>query len=181
MNEKIIWDYLYNKLKNPYGVAGLMGNLFAESSLSPVCATNLKKSGYNNVNLYVKDVDEGKHDFANDGVAFGLAQWLYKTRKQGLLDKAKGKSIGDINVQLDYLWDEIQKYTTVINTLYSTESIQEASDIVLTKYEKPANQSDGVKKLRAQYARKYFDKYNNVCVTLRLSRKTAKELKRFME
>ncbi len=31
MNEKIIWDFLYGKLNNEYGVAGIMGNLYALS------------------------------------------------------------------------------------------------------------------------------------------------------
>ena len=34
-NEKAIWDYLYGKIGNAYGVAGLMGNLYAESALIP--------------------------------------------------------------------------------------------------------------------------------------------------
>ena len=33
--EKKIWDALYAKIGNPYGVAGLMGNLYAESGLRP--------------------------------------------------------------------------------------------------------------------------------------------------
>ena len=40
-NEKIIWDYLKANIGNEYGVAGLMGNLRAESALSP---TNLQDS-----------------------------------------------------------------------------------------------------------------------------------------
>lgn len=34
-NEKIIWDYLKSQIKNDYGVAGVMGNLYAESVLNP--------------------------------------------------------------------------------------------------------------------------------------------------
>ena len=30
-DEKIIWDYFMIKIKNAYGVAGLMGNLYTES------------------------------------------------------------------------------------------------------------------------------------------------------
>ena len=40
-NEKIIWDYFKAKGLNDFGVAGLMGNLYAESGLSP---TNLQNS-----------------------------------------------------------------------------------------------------------------------------------------
>ena len=33
MNESQIADFLLSKIGNPYGVAGLMGNLYAESGL----------------------------------------------------------------------------------------------------------------------------------------------------
>ena len=42
-NEEIIWTYLNERLNNPYGTAALMGNLFAESSLNPILANNIKK------------------------------------------------------------------------------------------------------------------------------------------
>ncbi len=48
MNEKIIWDFLYGKLNNEYGVAGLMGNLYAESKLDP---TNLQNSANKRLNI----------------------------------------------------------------------------------------------------------------------------------
>ena len=31
----MIWDFLLHKIGNPYGAAGLMGNLCAESALDP--------------------------------------------------------------------------------------------------------------------------------------------------
>lgn len=34
-NEQKIWNYLYAKLGNAYGVAGIMGNMMAESGLKP--------------------------------------------------------------------------------------------------------------------------------------------------
>ena len=33
--EKNIWDYLIKEINNPYGVAGLMGNIYAESGMIP--------------------------------------------------------------------------------------------------------------------------------------------------
>lgn len=35
MNEKAIWDFLKKQGLNNYGIAGLMGNLYAESALNP--------------------------------------------------------------------------------------------------------------------------------------------------
>jgi len=163
-NEQIIWNYLQEKINNPYGTAGLMGNLFAESSLNPILANNIKKYGMTS-EQYTMAVDTGKNDnFVNDKIAYGLAQWCYHTRKKALLDIARSekKSVGDIYLQLDYLWFELQSYKTVINTLYSAKTVKEASDVVLLRYEKPANQSDKVKEKRAGFGQKYYDKYANV-------------------
>ena len=163
--ETHIWSYLMNHIKNPYGVAGLMGNLFAESSLNPICSTgNLKKTGFNTISEYVAAIDNGSYSldkFANDGIAFGLAQWLYQTRKEALYKFAKyhSKNIGDLEMQLGYLVNELPNYSTVWNTLKSAKNVKEASDIVLLKYEKPANTSDTVKNKRENYGIGYFVKY----------------------
>ena len=71
MNEKMIWDYLYQNTGNAIGAAAIMGNLMAESSLNPQCAT-----GKNRTANYAKDADNGAVDFVNDGVAFGLVVGL---------------------------------------------------------------------------------------------------------
>ena len=178
-NEEIIWNFLEERINNPYGTAALMGNLFAESSLNPLCANNVKKKTGLTNEQYTAAADAGINDsFVKDGIAYGLAQWCYHTRKKGLLDKAraKKKSVGDIYVQLEYLWEELQKYKTVINALYSAKTIKEASDVVLLKYEKPANQSDGVKNMRARYGQKYFDKYDASFIKLQIKTKCAKEI-----
>ena len=43
--------------------------------------------------------------------------------------------------------------------LKAATSVREASDVVLTKYEKPADQGESVQKKRASYGQKYYDKY----------------------
>lgn len=160
-NSKAVWDYLISKIGNPIGVAAVMGNLMAESSLSASCATGLTKTGYTSVLQYILACDDGVHDFANDGVAFGLAQWCFRTRKQGLLDLAKkeGVSIGNLDMQLEYLWKEMIGYKTVWNAVVNATSIREASDIVMLKYEKPADTGESARAKRAAYGQKYFDRY----------------------
>lgn len=39
-NDRRIWDFLLSKIGNPCGVAGLMGNLYAESGLNPINLQN---------------------------------------------------------------------------------------------------------------------------------------------
>lgn len=172
-NEEKIWERLYVEFKNPYGVAALMGNLYAESALNPLLANNVKKLGVTSTE-YTRQVDSGERDFISDGIAYGIAQWCYRTRKQWLLNKAKEmkKSVGDLDVQLEYLIEELKKYSTVNKALREATSIRAASDIVLTRYEKPANQSTSVKEKRASYGQKYYRTYN-LQKQLNISQKTA--------
>ena len=182
-SEQLIWKYFYEKIRNVYGVAGLMGNLFAESSLNPLCANGVKKLGLTNES-YTLVVDEKKNDnFVTDGIAYGIAQWCYKTRKQGLLflSRQRNVSIGDISLQLDYLWQELQSYKTVLNTLYSAKSVKEASDMVMLKYEKPANKSEAAKQKRVSYGEKYLSKYGNDTIQVNIDLKTATELLEILE
>ena len=161
--EKTIWDFLYGKLGNAYGAAGLMGNLYAESALKP---GNLQNTYEKSLGLtdaqYTAAVDNGSYtNFVKDSAGYGLAQWTYWSRKQALLQfaQAAGKSIGDLQMQLDFLWSEIQGYKTVLNTLKTATSVKAASDSVLTGYERPADQGDAVKAKRAGYGQGYYDKY----------------------
>ena len=163
---KYIWDYLMAKIGNPYGVAGLMGNLFCESGLRP---NNVQNSYEASLHMgdaeYTAAVDSGKYTaFVKDAVGYGLAQWTYWTRKQGLLDAAKAanKSVGDINVQLDYMIKELETHykDRVLSALKSAKSVKAASDIVLTEYEKPANQSEQVMLKRAAAGQEYYNKFS---------------------
>lgn len=162
-NEEKIWNYIYNKIENPYGVAGLMGNLYAESGLSPINLQNTFNTKFGLTDEeYTKQVDNGTYtNFVYDAGGYGLAQWTYYNRKQNLLDFAKerGTSIGDIETQIRFLYKELKTYTSVMNVLKNATSVKEASDAVLTQYERPADQSDAVKKKRASYGQVYYDKY----------------------
>lgn len=175
---------MQRKINNEYGVAGLMGNLYAESSLNSVIASGIRKYGMTSEE-YTAAVDSGKNDnFVTDGIAYGLAQWCYHTRKRGLLEMARNskRSVGDLLLQLEYMWDELQRYKTVVNTLYFAKSVREASDCVLLRYEKPANTSESVKAKRAEYGQKYYNQFHNQnSADIKLSKQSAKEIKEELE
>ena len=162
MNEKVIWNALMVDIANPYGVAGLMGNLFAESSLDPLCMT--PKKSYTGEE-YIKKVKQ--EDFSKDGIAFGIAQWRYWSRKEQLylFAKEQKQSLGSIDLQLKFLLKEIKTYKTVWKTLLNAKSVQEASDIVLERYEKPANVSDKVKAKRASFGQNYYATFTTSSTT----------------
>lgn len=175
--EEKIWNFLKEKIANDYGVAGLMGNLEAESRLNPrnlenLCERRLKDAGklYCTDETYTAAVDCGTisreeflHPIPNKQYGYGLAQWTSPGRKAGLYDlvKSKGVSIGDLEAQLEFLCRELSvSYKTVLNTLKSAASVLEASNIVLTKFECPEDQSKSIKEKRAGYGQKYYDKYS---------------------
>ena len=164
MSEKTIWEYLKAQGLTDAGAAGLMGNLYAESGLRP---NNLQNSYEGKLGMadaeYTEMVDRGTYaNFGNDRAGYGLAQWTYPSRKAALLACAKAarKSIGDLEMQLGFLMQELSTgYKTVLNVLRTTVSVREASDIVLLQFERPADQSEARRKQRAEYGQKYFDKY----------------------
>lgn len=166
---RAIWDFFTAKGLNACAVAGIMGNLYAESALR---STNLQNTYEKKLRMtdtaYTQAVDNGSYtNFVKDSAGYGLAQWTYWSRKQALLAYAQKvkKSIGDLGMQLEYLWQELQGYPAVMKTLKAATSIQVASDCILTQFERPANQSDAVKTKRAGYGKKYYDKYASGTVT----------------
>lgn len=163
-NEEKIWNYLKGAGLNDFGTAGLMGNLYAESGLIPNNVENLyeKRLGVTDAS-YTAAVDSGKYQFfATDKAGYGLAQWTYCSRKAELLDYARccRKSIGDLEMQLDFLMKELREdYKAVLAVLKTAGSVRAASDAVLLKFERPADQSEAAQARRAVFGQKYYDKY----------------------
>ena len=163
-DEKVMWTYFMDKIGNAYGVAGLMGNIYAESGLK---SNNLQNTYENKLShtdaTYTASVDNGTYDnFVKDSAGYGLAQWTYWSRKEALLNYAlsKKKSIGDYQMQLDFLYKELsENYKAVLSDLKNATSVLAASNSVLTKFERPADQSETVQAKRAGFGQKYYDKY----------------------
>ena len=163
-NAKIIWDYCKAQGLTDAGAAGLMGNLFAESALNPQNLQNTYNSKLNLTDVqYTQKVDNGSYtNFVKDSAGYGLAQWTYWSRKQNLLNFAKARkaSIGNLTIQLDFLFQELQQgYQDVLNLLKTTSSVFEASNAILLKFERPADQSSKVQNLRAGYGQNYYNQF----------------------
>ena len=168
-DDKYVWDKLKAVICNDFGVAGLMGNLQAESG---VRSNNLQNSYEKSLGMsddaYTKAVDENIYtNFVKDSAGYGLAQWTYWSRKQNLLDYAKthNKSIGDLAMQVDYLLIELKQYKDVWAVLQTATSVKQASDVVLTQYERPRDQTDKVKEQRASYGLDFYNKYASATPT----------------
>lgn len=161
-----IWNYFLDRIDNEYGVAALMGNLYAESGLHPdIVQGDVPYSDYSKE--YTAKVDDGtisEDDFVNNapnGGGYGLAQWTHYSRKQALYDMYKSggySSIGGIDLACDYLWYELQtSYPTVLTTLINATSIRQGSDAVLHDFERPSDQSTSVEVKRAEYGQYYYN------------------------
>lgn len=163
-NEERVWNFCIGKGMSKCGAAGLMGNIYAESGLVPTNLQNSfeKKLGYTDA-AYTAAVDNGSYkNFVRDSAGYGLCQWTYWSRKQALLAfcQSKGTSIGDLEMQLEFMYKELsENYGTVISELRSATSVLQASNAVLLKYERPADQSSAVQRRRASYGQVYYDKF----------------------
>ncbi len=164
-NSEKMWNFFISKGLNPYGAAGLLGNIDAESALISI---NLQDScqGRLGVNdeTYVALVDSGvytKEQFIYDQAGFGICQWTYWSRKKALYEYAKStnRSIGDLEMQLEFLFIELQRsFPKVFAVLKSATAVKEASDAVLLDFECPYNaKSLSIK--RASFGQKYYTQF----------------------
>ena len=167
--ESIIWNYFKDRIGNDYGVAGLMGNLYAESGLY---SNNLQNSFNESLGMtdqeYTNAVDTGSYtNFINDGAGYGIAQWTHPSRKLGLYNLWEYgvilgiySSISNIELQCEYLWWELENdFPGVLKILKEARTIREASNAVLHDFESPADQSTKVEDTRESYSKIYYELY----------------------
>lgn len=168
---KFVWDYFKGKGLTDYGIAGLMGNLYAESGLRSnklerLCIKRYAELGINFTDeLYTRSVDNGaisKNEFLHPmgkRYGYGLAQWTTENRKRGLYDycKAQNVSISDLNAQCEYLCSELSTtFKNTLTVLKTAQDIDSASDRVLLRFEAPKNAELQIE-TRRKYSKEIFD------------------------
>ena len=160
-----IWKYLSDTYHNDLAVAGIMGNLMAESSLRP---DNLQNSFEKSLGMtdreYTEAVDNGTYteeQFTYDRAGYGLAQWTYWSRKRDLFHYQKSRvlPIDDLTGQLGFLCEEVGKDRILLDSLVNASSIREASDAFMERYEKPADMSEKNRQRRADLGLKMLETY----------------------
>lgn len=164
---KIIWDKFKAAGFSDIATAAIMGNLYDESHLK---SNNLQNSYNKKFNLsdeeYTAIVNNkvySRDSFSNDKAGYGLAQWTYWSRKQTLYDYTVGQgySIDDLGRQISLIITELTgQYKSILNSLTKVSSIEDASNLILFQYEKPADQGKAVQNRRAGYAKIYYDKFS---------------------
>lgn len=172
---KTIWNYFMqeDKINNAYGVAGLMGNLQAESGLYCYRVQGDFTKGYTYSLAYTNKVDSrniSENEFVYhgpNGGGYGLAQWTSPGRKQALYTKYSSggySSIGDVHLACDYLWEELSAdyFKPVLTACQNATDVETPSNAVLHKFENPGDQSESVETARAKLGN---DIYKEFCGT----------------
>jgi peptidoglycan hydrolase-like protein with peptidoglycan-binding domain len=116
------------------GAAGIAGNMRVESNFNPGA-------------------------IGDNGTSYGLVQW-HASNKTALFNHAKsiGKPVNDIDMQLEYLWDELtSKFRSLVSFLKSTTDPRKAAEQFAKNFERPAVISEK----RMDYAEQYANSYDN--------------------
>lgn len=156
-NGEKIYNFLIGKGLTPPQAAGVMGNLQEESGLNPRRVQD--KPG----RPRSPDSDVMKLD----GVTgYGLIQWTYPSRQQGLHDAAIAADVpdSDIIVQLEYMWKEMgtsEFYNNGFARFKSATTVAEATPIFMVEFERPANQSVKAQRVRINHAVGFLAKYGS--------------------
>lgn len=150
--EEMVWYSLRNKEYSEYAVAGVMGNIYAESGFDP------------------RKIEGGS------GIGFGICQWSSSRRAN--LEKyatAKGTAANDIYTQVEYLMAELSKGggsyasyqlkpTTYSGKTYTPDmwinanNIEDATKAFCYTFERPELGKEHMD-VRIEKAKEYYNKY----------------------
>lgn len=169
--EYLIYEYLMKEFNdNKFAVCGIMGNIKAESNFNP---RNLQNSYEEKLHMtddqYTEAVNNGSYSrdqFINDHAGYGLCQWTYWSRKQGLYDYIddnngyNGFDIGDWNYQINYMMVELRRNKQLYNKLLSCEDVADSAEWFCLEFEKPAGMEKSVPK-RIEYALDIWNRLAN--------------------
>jgi hypothetical protein len=156
---RYIWDWFRTIGLKADAVAALMGNLYSESFCVPYIMqgnTTYPFSDSWNYTLNVSDGTISEYNFVHNGPnggGYGLAQWTYSTRKQGLYNMFVDNgyaTIGDKELACKYLWSELNSgFYNVLQYLKNTSySMKQKTIYVLKNFENPSDQGTSVQNLR---------------------------------
>lgn len=178
--EQKTFTFLITELKlEPAQAIGIMANISAESAFVP---NNLQEKyeklyKYNDAS-YTSAVDNGKYrystyknakdSFVHDSAGYGLCQWTFYTRKQGLYEYAKSKktSISDFQMQLEYLKSELEKgYGSMMKTIRSypntAKGAYDTAALFCKKFEAPSNTAVRMKERGLLAQNSYWKEYEH--------------------
>ncbi|MBQ7435455.1 MAG: peptidoglycan-binding protein [Oscillospiraceae bacterium] len=167
--------YIYLQLRKAgtthEGACGMLGNLQAESGIIPCRVEGDYLPPFEASRRYADEVDNGiktRWIFSRDARGWGLAQWTYRPRKEALFDfcRERSISIANLEAQTDFLIRELkQDFRDVWNVLTTNHDLKACSDVVILKFENPADKSDGAKNTRFRMGYAISEKIQSAAAT----------------
>lgn len=158
-----IWKFFIEKGVSEIGTAGIMGNLYQESHFAANNMQNRFEGVYND-ETYTAAVDSGAYtNFIHDNIAYGIAQFKWWTLKRDLLAYAceRGTSIGNLEMQLNFLWSTMNSplYETVylVSDLNACTTPGDAATVFLRDYEKAGANAET--EARIAYANSTYEQF----------------------
>ena len=157
---------------NRFAISAILANWYHESVLDPGNAQNSYMNALHMTDeQYTKSVDAGTwihptkvKPFSEDGIGYGLAQWTSAGRKTALFNYARkmGKSISDIDIQLDFFKIEItsSSYKSLYKKLMTSADPKQLAIDFMVYYERPTsvNNTDA-RNARAATAEEFYKRY----------------------
>ncbi len=173
--EEKVWFALVDAFGSEYAAAGAMGNIWRESGFKTNNLQNTYEARLGSDEEYTAKVDDGTYtNFIHDSAGYGLCQWTFWNRKEGLYNYAKDKevSISDVNMQIEYLLAELGVTNSASNratiqtaqgghskdTWLNSASASEAAEAFYYFFEGPGSDdtSLGIRQDKAEY---YYKQY----------------------
>lgn len=139
-----VQEYMYRKFRKAgmtiEGACAVLGQIQHEGAFISNNAEDSKKVVDT---IYTRQVDNGiisKQQFMYDRIGYGYAQWTYPDRKGKMYDfhRARGKSIGDSDTQIDFLiWEMQHDFPVQWRMVTNSHDLETCSWELLDKWENP--------------------------------------------
>lgn len=151
-----IYSWLYALFGNPYGASCIMGNIWIESASTfdgRIIQGQTEATLDTICQPYVDAINNGtisRNQFAHDsqgGGGFGLCQWTWYTRKEGLYDYCFNNGYNNIGLnvmQVQWIHEEMQNgYSSTYNAVITAteQNMFDVTRAVMINYESPRDQS----------------------------------------
>jgi hypothetical protein len=153
-NAEKAWLFFGTKGLTAEQIAGILGNLRAESGIDPAIIQGGAIAGPNYTPV--------------NGVGFGIAQWTFTARQAPLvaLAKSTGRPITDLSLQLDYLWQELNgSHAYALASLKATNTPEQAAYVFHRDFEGSADSEAQVIANRGGGARLLYEQFKNLSST----------------
>ncbi len=160
MSKATIWAKLKLAGLSDVAVAGIMGNMEAESNCE-ACRVQGDFTATRTISkVYAEKFNTYPSDCFFDAKGFGLCQWTYHTRKEDLYQYCHDRGVGveDEAAQVEFFLHEIKRdYPAAYGRVQAAQDIRTAAGIICTEYERPAvNNIDA----RAKYGQQIYNEFH---------------------